>query len=188
MKTSYANRGLQFEELINLANQRYQTSGKACIHKVPTEFIPLRNAYGRVTGVKVEHKSCVDYLGRYENIPVAIEAKHTSSDRIDFKRVEPHQASFLDDWCSNTGAIGLILVSFSYVKFYAIPWPFWKAARDDWETNGKRTRSRKIKAYKWTWTTPGMASTSSLQLLPQWEITGQYGFSYLKILDDLKND
>lgn len=96
---SHANRGRPFEELLKMANARYQAAGRAVVHKVPTEFLPIRDARGEVVSCKVEEKSCVDFLGRYLTIPVAIEAKHTDDKRIRFDRVEPHQASFMDDWC-----------------------------------------------------------------------------------------
>lgn len=59
---SKANRGKPFEDFINFANEKYQAKGIAVMHKVPTEFIPLRGAHGQVANCKVERKSCVDYL------------------------------------------------------------------------------------------------------------------------------
>lgn len=70
---SKANRGKPFEDFINFANEKYQAKGIAVMHKVPTEFIPLRGAHGQVANCKVERKSCVDYLGRFRDIPVAVE-------------------------------------------------------------------------------------------------------------------
>ena len=50
MKSSLANRGRPFEDLLNLAHSRYQADGQACVHKVPTEFLPLRDRRGQITG------------------------------------------------------------------------------------------------------------------------------------------
>lgn len=44
---SKANRGKPFEDFINFANEKYQAKGIAVMHKVPTEFIPLRGAHGK---------------------------------------------------------------------------------------------------------------------------------------------
>ena len=88
---SKANRGKPFEDFINFANEKYQAKGIAVMHKVPTEFIPLRGAHGQVASCKVDRKSCVDYLGRFRDIPVAVEAKHTQGARIDFSAVQDHQ-------------------------------------------------------------------------------------------------
>ena len=95
---SKANRGKPFEDFINFANEKYQAKGIAVMHKVPTEFIPLRGEHGQVANCKVERKSCVDYLGRFRDIPVAVEAKHTQGARIDFSAVQDHQAEYLDAW------------------------------------------------------------------------------------------
>lgn len=181
---SHANRGQPFEEFLKYVHARYRSIGIACLWKVPTEFLPIRNAKGQVCSAKVENKSCVDYLGRYKSIPVAVEAKHTEEKRIDFKRVEPHQAAFLDDWTKDPNAIALVLVSFSLRNFYAVPWQFWKAAQESWEkSKGKATIT--VTAYGWTWTTPGMASVSQEQLLSDWEIKtgGMTGLPYLEIID-----
>lgn len=181
---SHANRGQPFEEFLKFVHARYQADGKACVHKVPTEFIPIRNARGEVCNCKVESQSCVDYLGRYRDIPVAVEAKHTENDRILFSRVEDHQADYMDDFCKDPGAAGIVLVSFNLRRFFAVPWPFWKAARDAWVA-GKSKASIPVKAYGWFWDTPGMASTSAGQLLPEWEIKtgGTSGLPYLEIID-----
>lgn len=184
-KSTYANRGRPFEELLKLANARYQAAGRACVHKVPTEFLPIRDARGNVVSCKVEEKSCVDYLGRYYNIPVAIEAKHTEEHRIQFDRVEPHQADYMDDYCKSPGAVGLVAVSFNMRRFFAVPWPFWKEARNVWLAGHQRGVSAPVKAYGWFWDTPGMASVTPEQLLPEWEIKcgGPFMLPYLDIIE-----
>ncbi len=190
MSRTHANRGKPFEDFLKFVHDRYQADGIACVHKVPTEFIPLRNAKGQVCSAKVENKSCVDYLGRYKNIPVAIEAKHTDDKRISFSRVEPHQANYLDDWSKDPDAIAMVVVSFGLKRFFSVPWPFWKAARTAWEMKkaGKDPGKIAVKAYGWEWTTPGMASTNAEQLLPEWEIKtgGRSGLPYLEIIERMK--
>lgn len=188
---SQANRGKPFEDFLKFVHQRYQHSGKACVHKVPTEFLPIRNARGEVCNCKVEEKSCVDYLGRYKGTPVAIEAKHEEGARIAFNRVEPHQAAYLDDFCKDPQAVGIVIVSFSLRRFFAVPWVFWKAARDAWnqkKPSGNKTNTVKVKAYGWEWETTGMASASPEQLHPDWEIRagGESGLPYLEIIDRMK--
>lgn len=156
---SQANRGKPFEDFLKFVHQRYQQSGTACVHKVPTEFIPIRNARGEVCNCKVEGASCVDYLGRYHSTPEAV---------------------------------GIVIVSFSLRRFFAVPWEFWKAARDAWNNkpNPKSTKApvETVKAYGWEWQTPGMASVSPEQLLPEWEIRagGTTGLPYLNIIDRMK--
>lgn len=187
---THANRGRPFEELLKFVNERYQAQGVACVHKVPTEFLPIRNARGEVVSCKVEEKSCVDYLGRYRSVPVAIEAKHTEDSRIQFDRVEPHQADYMDDFCKDPNAIGIVIVSFQMRRFFAVPWPFWKAARDEWKARPGRQHAGSVpaRAYGWFWDTPGMASVSPEQLHPEWEIKqgGSVGLPYLAIIDRMR--
>ncbi len=185
-----ANRGRPFEEFINFANKSYQARGIACVHKVPTEFLPIRDGTGRVVDCKVEHKSCVDYLGRYKGTPVAVEAKHTDDARIRFDRVEDHQAAYMDDFCKDPGAVGIILVSFSLRRFFAVPWQAWKGARDQWTEAQKSGRRHPgavpLMVYGQFWNTPGMASVSPEQMLPSWEIHtgGVNGLPYLDIIEN----
>lgn len=185
-----ANRGKPFEDFINFANEKYQANGVAVMHKVPTEFIPLRGAYGQVASCKVEHKSCVDYLGRFRDIPVAVEAKHTKGARIDFSAVQEHQADYLDAWLSGGGRqLAFVAVSFNMNRFFMVPWEFWKAARDCWEQH-KRTKQKEIaivQSHGWTWETPGTASARPEDLLPDWEVKtgGYYGLQYLQIVEKI---
>lgn len=186
-----ANRGKPFEDFLKFAHSSYQRSGIACVHKVPTEFIPLRDGTGRIVNCKVEEKSCVDYLGRYRNVPVAVEAKHEEGKRIAFSRVEPHQAEYMDDYTKDPEAAGIVIVSFSLRRFFAVPWIFWKAARDAWEQkprNSTKSEKRTVKAYGWEWETPGMASASPEQFHPDWEIKtgGSSGLPYLEIIEKMR--
>lgn len=186
---SRANRGKPFEDLLKMVHSKYRQTGLACVHKVPTEFIPIRNAAGKVVNCKVEEKSCVDYLGRYRNIAVAVEAKHTDENRIRFDRVEDHQAEYLDDFCRDPGAVGIVIVSFQMRRFFAVPWPFWKEAREAWAAGAaaRTWASVPVKAYGDFWDTPAGASVAPDQLLPEWEIKtgGPYILPYLKIIEYL---
>lgn len=188
---SYANRGRKFEDFLKLVHAKYQRSGLACIHKVPTEFLPIRDARGRVASCKVEEKSCVDYLGRYRSVPVAVEAKHEQGDRILFSRVEEHQAAYLNDFTRARSAVGIVLVSFGMRRFFAVPWDFWRIARDAWENRpdqiSRKCAQVNINARGYNWTTPGKASVSADELLPQWEIrqNGPLLLPYLNIIDEL---
>ena len=176
---NYGNRGQSFEDLIIYANQIYQYRGVAVIAKQPTEFKPIRNAYGQIISCKVEKKATVDFIGRVGTRPIAIEAKETQSKYIRFDRVADHQARFLDDFIRDDAGEGVVLVSFSLNTCYAVPWPFWKAARDAWI---KQPKSKVTVEYKGqTWTTPGKASVNESELLPEWSVTigGRYALDYL---------
>lgn len=184
---SRANRGKPFEDFLYFVHESYQRKGIAVVHKVPTEFIPLRNANGQVCNVKVERKSCVDYLGRYGPTPVAVEAKHTEDDRIRWDRVEDHQADYMDDFCKDQQAVGIVIVSFSLRRFFAIPWPAWRAGREEWKKTPPRHKpvSVPVKYGGTFWDTPTAASISADDIPAAWEIKtgGATGLPYLEIID-----
>ena len=181
---SYANRGMAFEAYIKFANDRYRQRKIASIEKLATEFIPLWDPKTkRIKGAKVEHKSKVDFLGRYRNIPIAFEAKNTFDDNIRFDRVEPHQADYMDEFTEEPGVIGMVVVSFNLTKFYAIPWAFWQAAYNARVRPGAtRTTPVTVEAFGQTWEVPCKYSVRMDELNPLWEIPGNhpdYGIHYL---------
>lgn len=190
--TNYANRGMQLEEFVEYANARYRHHGIAVVEKQHTHFIPIRNRYGKVVDCKVEQKATVDFMGRYRNIPVAIEAKNTNSKRIRFSEVKDHQAQFLDDFVGDRGldhfGFGAVLVSFSMQRFFLVPWHFWSEARDLWKN--RRGAKASLVRYGMSWITPGKASVSADELLPEWEVkpNNKYGLAYLSKIDTYMNN
>lgn len=184
---SRANRGKPFEDFLLFVHDAYQRKGTAVVHKVPTEFIPLRDATGRVFDVKVEKKSCVDYLGRYGPTPVAVEAKHTEDDRIRWDRVEDHQADYMDDFCRDPRAVGIVIISFGLRRFFAVPWEAWRAGREEWKKTPPRHKPASV-AVEYggdRWITPQAASVAADDLPAAWEIKtgGATGLPYLEIID-----
>ena len=179
---SYANRGQGFESFIRFANDRYQHKKIAVIAKQATEFIPIRNGAGKVVNVKVEHKSTVDFLGRYKCYPIAIEAKNSNEESIRFDRVEPHQADYMDAYTEQPGTIGLVLLSFNLKHFYAIPWQFWKAAYDLRVRQNDRTTPKTARFFNQEWNIPKKVSVRMDELCPEWKIPSHdydYGLHYL---------
>ena len=180
---SYANRGQPLEHYIRFANEQYRRRKIASIEKLPTEFIPLRDRTGKICNVKVEHKSKADFIGRYRNIPIAIEAKHTSSDSIRFDEVQSHQADYMDEFTAEPGTIGLVVISFSLERFYAIPWAFWKAAYNARVRPGAtRTAPVSVEAFGQTWNIPKKFSVREDELNPLWRVPGNhenFGLHYL---------
>ena len=179
----YANRGAALESFIRYANNCYAKKKVAIIDKLPTEFIPLRNGYGQIYSAKVENKSKVDFIGRYKEHPIAIEAKHTTNEAIRFDRIEPHQADYMDAFTEAPGTIGLVLISFHFDRFFAIPWTFWGAAYDLRVRRGDKTTPKTIYAHGEEWTIPRKFSARIEDLSPTWEVSGNdgaYGLHYLE--------
>lgn len=184
--TTHANRGMSFEEYITYANRRYRSAGIAVVEKQHTLFKPIRNGRGMIVSCKVEEKATVDFMGRYRNIPVAVEAKHTSSNRIKFSEVKDHQAEFLDDFTDGKygSGFGAVLVSFNLQRFFLVPWIFWSVGREAWKKSKGKEKGRAM-AYGMVWEAPGKASVSADELNPAWEIkpNNKYGLPYLSKID-----
>lgn len=190
--TAYGNRGMSLETAIEYTLNRYRSAGVAIITKQHTKFIPIRNRKGVVVSCKVEEKATVDFMGRYGALPVAFEAKNTNTGRIRFDEVQPHQATFLDEWTAGSNredgfqAFGMVVVAFNKLDtFYAVPWPFWRAARDAWRLKGRGCGKEQITWSGVTWETPGKASVSPEELLPEWEIkiNSRYGLDLMSVID-----
>lgn len=181
---SRANRGQPLEEFIRFANDRYARKKVAIIEKLPTEFIPLWDHRNRkICGAKVEHKSKVDFIGRYKNIPIAIEAKNSNEDSIRFDRIEPHQADYMDAFTEEPGTIGLVVVSFNLKRFFVVPWAFWSVAYEYRVRRNDRTTPVTVSAFGTTWTIPKKFSVRVDELDPTWEIPNHdytYGLHYLQ--------
>lgn len=64
IRTSQANRGQAFEQLLNFTNLQYERAGIALIHKRPTPMKLLRKQ-GFHFIAAFEKKSTVDYDGVY---------------------------------------------------------------------------------------------------------------------------
>lgn len=180
MMTAYGNRGMTFESLIEYANRRYRLDGTAMIEKQHTLCKPLRNGQGKIYSAKYEEKATVDFMGRYGARPIAFEAKHCATEKIDLKRVEEHQKDFLRDWTHDTASIGFVIISFELRRFYLIPFDYWKAAVDARETRTKA--AVRFPPMNTEWETTGKASIRMDELPEDWEIGmgGTAGLDYLK--------
>lgn len=180
---SYANRGEDLESYIKFANERYRLYGLAFIHKNATEFKPIRDQKGKIVSCKVEGKATIDFLGRLKQYPLAVEAKNTNKDSIEWSRVEDNQAEDMEIFCREPGTIGLVVVSFSYKKFFAIPWIFWEKAYDLRVRKKDRKTPLTVEAYGITWKIPAKASFRKEEIPPEFEVDlfdPKYTLHYLK--------
>ncbi|HET7733585.1 MAG TPA: Holliday junction resolvase RecU [Paludibacter sp.] len=103
-KSSHANRGKEFEELITSKCEEYMEQGIANIYKVPTDWTVLRK-YDPVKKISIifnafpKEKSIVDYLGDYQGRSIALEAKKTDNKTsFPFGNVKDHQWDFMKSW------------------------------------------------------------------------------------------
>lgn len=164
---THGNRGMTFESLIENANERYRLDRRAVVGKQHTLCKPLRDAEGRIAGAKYGGKATVDFVGRIGGRPVAFEAKDSNAGSIALKRVEEHQCAFLDDWTKDPASVGFVLVSFRLLRFFVIPWEYWKAAK-----TARETREPAIVAFppmRTPWDLTCRASVKEDELPAEWE-------------------
>lgn len=107
------NRGKPLEDMIERTNEMYRQQGIAEINKIATPVRVLRQLKGRIRDGFYEKKSTVDFIGAYEGIPIAFDAKSTQEPtRFALKYIEPHQLDFLKRW-QQSGGYSFFLIEFA---------------------------------------------------------------------------
>lgn len=121
-KSNIANRGLDFESLIENKCQELEDREIAIIHKVPTEwkvkrrYNPQKKRTEIFNAFPVAESKFVDFIGAIYNKPIAIEAKETKEEkRFDFKNIKDTQIEFLKLW-SKLGNQGYYIIRFTEHK------------------------------------------------------------------------
>lgn len=121
---SYANRGLALEDLAILANKQYRQQGIAVIEKIPSSWLPIRNGQGKIVTAKIEARAPVDFIGRYQNMPIAFDAKSVSKgNRWYWSKLPMHQYEFLRDWEAGQARSFILLGFWQQEEFFFLP--FW---------------------------------------------------------------
>lgn len=107
------NRGRPLEEMIERTNEIYRQRGIAEINKIATPVRVLRQIKGRIRDGFYEKQSTVDFIGAYQGIPIAFDAKSTQEPtRFALKYIESHQMEFLERW-QRSGGYGFFLIEFA---------------------------------------------------------------------------
>ncbi|MHC5247870.1 Holliday junction resolvase RecU [Enterococcus sp. LJL120] len=117
-KVDFANRGMSFEEAINISNDYYLNHQIAVIHKKPTPVQIVKVDYPRRSAAVIREAyfrqpSTTDYNGVYRGRYLDFEAKETKNKTsFPFKNFHPHQIKHMEDCLAQEG-ICFILMSFS---------------------------------------------------------------------------
>lgn len=177
--SSYANRGVNFEQLIKMQNVWYRSQGLGMIEKQNTKFIPIRDRFGKVVNCKVDEKATVDFIGRYQEIPVAFDAKECTKSTISLAALQPHQADYLEDWTRGGNGIGFVAVCFGFEIGYIVPWIFWREAM---KARRDGIKGRRFSTMGIDWTITGKASIRRNEMAPEWQVSigGRGGFDYMQ--------
>ena len=133
------HRGDVFEEIINMSNKMYQRKGIALVQKIPTPMKPIRRG-NQIISAYYEEKSTLDYIGVYEGVPIAFDAKETKEEnRFPLNNIQNHQIEFMGNWYKHGGR-AFLLVNFTKLDVaYRLDWItlswYWKQYK---ENRGKR--------------------------------------------------
>ena len=113
-KSNYANRGLNLENDINLANEYYKINDIAYIYKKPTPIKLVKVDYklAKITEGYFDTPSTTDYNGIYKGKYIDFEAKETNSKTsFSMSNIHPHQIKHLIN-VARHGAISFLIVRF----------------------------------------------------------------------------
>lgn len=119
--TSFANRGMRFEESINTSNQYYLNHGRAVIHKKPTPIQIVHVDYPKRSAAVIKEAyfkeaSTTDYNGVYRGYYLDFEAKETKNKTsFPLKNFHEHQIIHMKN-CLNQGGICFVLLWFSSLE------------------------------------------------------------------------
>lgn len=90
---------MDLEKILSDKCKDYYNKGIACIVKVPTEWT-VQRVGAKIVSAFPKSKSISDYLGAYNGIPLAIEAKRVSKEtRFPFDNIKEHQWTFFEKFC-----------------------------------------------------------------------------------------
>lgn len=110
-----ANRGMSFENDINITNQYYKDNNIAIITKRPTPINVVKVDYSRgslITKAYFEKQSTTDFNGVYKGRYIDFEAKSVDSkSSLPLSNISSHQISHLQSVISH-GGIAFFLIEF----------------------------------------------------------------------------
>lgn len=116
--SSSANRGMNFEKMINQTNEFYLNNDIAIIHKKPIPIQIVKVDYQKRSAAKIVEAyyklpSTTDYNGLYKGMYIDFEAKETKNKTsFPIKNIHEHQVNHLQQ-CLNHGGIAFIIIYFS---------------------------------------------------------------------------
>lgn len=123
--------GAMFEKYISRSCDFYLANKTAKIEKTPEPMKPISGSNGKGQFLACYTKQAQpDYKGVIKGgNAVIFEAKHTTGDRIEYNRLTKEQVESLEEYY-RLGAAAFVLVSFSMLEFYRIPWEVWRTMKE----------------------------------------------------------
>ncbi|GAA2904579.1 Holliday junction resolvase RecU [Enterococcus pseudoavium] len=117
-ETTFANRGMRFEDAINQSNEYYLTHDKAVVHKKPTPLQIVKVDYPKRSAAVIKEAyfrqaSTTDYNGVYHGYYLDFEAKETKNKAsFPLKNFHQHQITHMQQ-CLRQDAVCFVLLWFS---------------------------------------------------------------------------
>lgn len=138
-KSSYANRGMKLEKLIDETNKHYKKYGIADIRKVPTPIKIISNVRGKITGFPTNGE-WVDYVGVSYDKTLVFDGKETSSDTsFPLSNIHNHQYELLESW-DYYGAECFLIVNFTGLKrYFYLPFSYLKFSWERMNNGGRKS-------------------------------------------------
>ena len=108
---SYANRGMDLENLINQINEFYLENNIAVIYKKPTPIQVVKYDYNsnRITDAYYKTQSTLDYNGIYKGYYIEFDAKNTNKNFLPIANIAIHQIKHMRKIINHKGICFLII-------------------------------------------------------------------------------
>lgn len=118
---NYGNRGMELENLINMANERYIENDIAIIYKKPTPVKVVKYDYNkmRITDAYYESPSTLDYNGVYDGYYIEFDAKNTNLKNLPLSNIADHQIKHIRNIINHKGIAFLVIMILEEV--YILP-------------------------------------------------------------------
>ena len=114
-KINHKNRGMFLESIINKTIKIYENNKIALFSKISLDigFKSVKKNQNKliINKAYIKSKSTIDYIGIYEGVFVAFEAKSTEKDYLSFSNIKEHQHKYLKN-IIDYGGIAFYIVCF----------------------------------------------------------------------------
>ena len=124
--SSHANRGLEWERILEGHHQRLEVTNRAVVFRTPPPVVLTGRLRGGAYRAVMTAKGPPDYVGIVEvngtPLSFAMEAKDCHSDRWPFSKLHEHQAKALS-MCESAGGVSVVAIRHCKTDtFWLLPW------------------------------------------------------------------
>lgn len=136
-------RGASLENIINISNEIYRDNNLALVFKIPTPITPMKIDKEKkiITLAYFTQKSCVDYVGNVQGVPICFDAKECAYNSFSLANIHLHQYQFMEDFEKQNGISFLIINFTKKNESYYIPFKDIKKFIERKTNEGKKSFS-----------------------------------------------